>query len=123
MQVKLLVSAKVDGEWKKPGAVVDLPDDEAKRMFRLNAAQRPSKVEVGNNSDTYTREEVDGIIEKLIEVEGIDDKLVGDLIDAGYTDVELLMNAEVADLCAIKGIGKKTAEKIIQSAGELAEEE
>ena len=120
MQVKLLVSAKVGGEWKKPGAVVELLDDEARRLFRLEAAQRPSVIEVGSSSDTYTREDVDDMIEKLIEVEGVDNKLVGDLIDAGFTDVELLMNAEVNDLCQIKGIGKRTAERIIDSAAELA---
>ncbi len=110
MQVKLKVSAKIDGAWKKPGSVVELDDVEASGMIGKKQAERTGSPSVGSGAGA------DDMIEDLISVDGIDDKLVGDLIDAGYTSIDKLSDARAEDLVAIRGIGAKTAEKIIDSA-------
>ena len=119
MLVKLKVSVKVDGSWKNPGAVVPLPDDEAKRLFKLGAADRPSKIDMPANSNTYASEEIDEIISTLTEIDGISEKLVGDVIEAGYSSLQSIAEISVDELVKIKGIGENTAERIIESATEL----
>lgn len=121
MLVKLKVSAKVDGEWKNPGSLVELPADEAKRMFRLKAADRPSQVDLPANSNTYSAEEMDEMISALTEIDGISEKLVGDVIEAGYITVKSIAEASDADLVAIKGIGQSTALRMIESAEGLSD--
>jgi hypothetical protein len=38
MFVKLILVAKVNGQWRQPGEVVDLPEAEARRLITINAA-------------------------------------------------------------------------------------
>lgn len=115
MLVKLSVSAKVKGEWKSPNALIDLDENEARDLIRNKQAIDPKLLDIGKKRANVT----DEMIEELISVEGVDDKLVGDLIDAGFDSVDKLSDAAEADLVAIKGIGQKTAEKIIASAIDL----
>ncbi|MFW9826798.1 MAG: helix-hairpin-helix domain-containing protein [Candidatus Thorarchaeota archaeon] len=55
---------------------------------------------------------------KLEDVKGLGKK-VDTLKDAGIDSVEKLANSKVEDLVDLKGIGKATAEKIVESAKEL----
>lgn len=113
MLIKLKVLAKVDGEWKSPNSLVNLDDAEARKLIANKQAVDPN---LFGNVNVAPASGVDSMIEELISVEGIDDKLVGDIIDAGYTSIEKLSDAIADDLVKIKGIGVKTAEKIIDSA-------
>lgn len=119
MLVKVKVSVKVDGSWKNPGAIVELDDAEGKRLLRLGAAERPSRADIGSGTDTFSSEEMDTMIEGLTSIDGISEKLVGDVIEAGYTTVGSIAGAAAEDLVKIKGIGENTAVKIIESAVEI----
>jgi peptidylprolyl isomerase len=59
---------------------------------------------------------------KLEDVKGIGKK-VGNLKEAGIDTVEKLATSSINDLLSIKGIGKASAEKFINSAKELLETE
>lgn len=52
-------------------------------------------------------------------IEGISEKLMQALFDAGFTTIELLKSAKKEDLTKIKGIGEKKAEKIIEEINKL----
>lgn len=114
MLIKLKVSAQVGGVWKKPGVLVTIDDVEAMEMIQKKQAENANPI--GALSSGKDEPSMDHIIEELISIDGIDDKLVGDLIDAGYTSVDKLSDAKAEALVGIKGIGQKTAEKIIDSA-------
>jgi N utilization substance protein A len=57
----------------------------------------------------------------LASLDGVGDKTAGLLVENGFLRVEDLMQATVEDLVAIEGIGKKKAEKILESAKEETE--
>ena len=117
MLIKLIVSTKVsDGTWKNPGAVIELDDVEAKRMLKLGAATRPSSSELGSDNTTFSAEEMDDMISALTDIDGVSEKLVGDMIEAGFTSVKEVAKGSVGELVAIKGIGGSTAQKMIESA-------
>ena len=59
---------------------------------------------------------------KLENVKGLGKK-VDTLKEAGIDSVEKLANSKLEDLTELKGIGKATAEKIIESAKELLQKE
>jgi len=52
----------------------------------------------------------------LEKLEGIGEKTIETLVQAGFTDIEKLKTLSVDDLTTLPGIGPKTAEKIIEAA-------
>ncbi|MCM8782314.1 MAG: helix-hairpin-helix domain-containing protein, partial [Candidatus Omnitrophica bacterium] len=52
----------------------------------------------------------------IAELDGVGKKIMATLIKAGFDTIEKIKNATVEDLVRLEGIGKKTAEKIINSA-------
>jgi len=52
----------------------------------------------------------------LEKLEGIGEKTIEALVQAGFTDIEKLKTLSVDDLTTLPGIGPKTAEKIIEAA-------
>ncbi len=60
--------------------------------------------------------------QKLEDIKGLGKK-VDILKEAGIDSVEKLANSKLEDLIELKGIGKSTAEKIIESAKELIQQE
>ena len=59
----------------------------------------------------------------LASIEGIGPKTAQALADAGYKTAADLKKASKEELLAVKGIGKKTLEKILASTGHSSEEE
>jgi hypothetical protein len=117
MLIKLKVSAKVsDGAWESPGAIIELDDLEAKRLFKIGAAERPNQIELGSDSTTYSAEEMDDIISALTDIDGISEKLVGDLIEVGLVTINDIAECSLEELVVIKGVGASTALKMIESA-------
>ena len=55
---------------------------------------------------------------ELRELKGVGAKTAGVLAEAGIGTIEKLSEASVEDLTKLSGIGKKTAEKILQAAKE-----
>lgn len=57
-----------------------------------------------------------GKVPPIKKLDGVGKKAQSTLTEAGYDTIEKIAAANVADLVKLKGIGKKTAEKIIASA-------
>jgi len=55
----------------------------------------------------------------IADIHGIGEKILTVLIESGFTTLESLANCDLETLAAIKGIGKKKAEKIIKEAKNL----
>jgi N utilization substance protein A len=68
--------------------------------------------EQGKQEKEETVEKQDQFSEKL---KGISEKIVGKLVEAGFTDIEKLSLTTIDELTALPGIGPKTAEKIIKA--------
>ncbi len=77
----------------------------------------------GWNIDIRSKSEVEEVKEiPIIEVDGVGPKTQKELKKAGYDTVGKIIKLELKELTAVKGIGKKTAEKILKSAKELMEQ-
>jgi N utilization substance protein A len=59
---------------------------------------------------------VENKIQTLEKLEGLSEKIIEVLANAGFTDIKKLASFNVKDLTTLPGIGQKTAEKIIESA-------
>lgn len=55
----------------------------------------------------------------LGSIQGIGKKTLEALIEAGFDDIKVLSKAQVSDLTAVKGVGKKRAEGILQEIKKL----
>jgi len=55
----------------------------------------------------------------LSNIAGIGKKTLDALIEAGFDDLEVLSKAQVSDLTAVKGVGKKRAEQILTDIKKL----
>ncbi len=124
MEVKLLqdvVYGDDDGKQStfKGGKLATFPVDVAKDLLQRRVATRPSKLEVGEETNTFTLEEKEDAVEKLIEITGINNELADLLFENGFTSVALVAEAKVKDLVALPGIGNKSAPKIIESAQDI----
>ncbi|MDP2921256.1 MAG: helix-hairpin-helix domain-containing protein, partial [Candidatus Omnitrophota bacterium] len=76
----------------------------------------------GWNIDIRSKSEIDEVREiSVIEIDGIGPKTEKALKKAGYETVGKIVKLDLNELIAVKGIGKKTAEKILKSAKELME--
>jgi len=76
-------------------------------------------------SESQYREQLDRDKESLTmlgKTPGISSRMVDRLILAGYTCAYDISQAQLKDLTTIKGVGKKTAEKLIERAAEIQEE-
>ena len=54
----------------------------------------------------------------LLSLPGIGPATAQRLAEAGLTTLDKLRSATLEELCAVEGIGKKTAERIIEAVGE-----
>jgi len=76
----------------------------------------------GWNIDIRSKSEVDQVRDiPVIEIDGIGPKTEKELKKAGYDTVGKIIKLDLKELTAVKGVGKKTAEKIFKSAKELME--
>ena len=76
----------------------------------------------GWNIDIRSKSEIEQVKEiPIIEIDGIGPKTEKALKKAGYDTVGKIMKLDLKELIDVKGVGKKTAEKILKSAKELME--
>jgi len=80
-----------------------------------------SKTEAENPEASEEEVEEDEGAFPISELPGVGKKVLEILKEAGFNEVEDIAKAKLEDLLAIKGIGKKTAEKIYEAAKELSE--
>jgi transcription termination/antitermination protein NusA len=77
----------------------------------------------GWNIDIRSKSEIDQVKEiPIVEIDGIGPKTAKELKKAGYDTVGKIIKLDLKELTAVKGIGGKTAEKILKSAKELMEQ-
>ena len=128
MRVRVIRSVKVDGSWISPGTIREFENTEAQRLIRLRAVEMleiTSSVPVNeiaeddSNDETYTDEELAIIAKDLCKIDGVTNDIAYRLIEYGYTDAMLVMEANATDLLKIKGIGNKNVNKIQESAEDV----
>ena len=108
-----------------------LPEKEAQVNFFRNAggAFKLKTVDIPESAvfETETTENTDKdeSLHYLIDIEGIDEKLLKLLVDAGFETAEKVLSDETKfdDLTDIKGIGEATANKLIELCEEATKVE
>lgn len=121
-----IAEIKIDSENKKAEVLVE--DDQlslaigrrgqnVKLASRLVGYEIDIKSRSGGKDAKKAQEEVGGF--PISELPGVGKKILEVLKEAGFNEVEDIAKVELKDLLKIKGIGKKTAEKIHDAAKEL----
>lgn len=120
-KIRLLHTVKKDGEWFEPGSVLEFPAKDANELILGGHAEMHEDTpipSIGDESD-LTQFEQESILEKLGEIEGVNDDLALRLFHAGFETVQQVAEADAEDLVMIKGIGARSVEKIQDSAGDI----
>jgi N utilization substance protein A len=128
-----IADIKVDKENKRADVLVE--DDQlslaiGKRGQNIKLASKLVGYELEVKSKTGSKEakaeeeeakeevkEITGLA--LSELPGVGKKTLESLKEAGFNEIDDIAKANIEDLLKIKGIGKKTAEKILNAAKEL----
>jgi N utilization substance protein A len=115
------LSVTIDDETKH--AVVVIPDDQMSmaigrhgQNIRLASAITGYDIEPAKESE-YFVDELD-----LSEVDGLTSSIIAKLRGAGYQSAEDVLDAGKERLLEVKGIGDKTADKILETVGAYFEE-
>jgi N utilization substance protein A len=120
---KILSISITDKENKK--ALVKISDDQlpiaiGKDWQNVKLASRITGYEIEIKSETEAKKEGQitrgNLTQKLLEVEAIGVKTAKVLVDAGLTSIDKIATLTPENLATLQGIGKKTAEKIIEGA-------
>jgi N utilization substance protein A len=100
-----------------------------KKGQNVRLASRLIGWQIDVKSEEQKKQEVLSVMESLsssstslTELEGISDRLIQILRDAGIENVERILELEVKQLTELPGIGEKTATKILEAARDLFEE-
>lgn len=139
VEVRAKNTIKLDGAYHKPGDIVEVPEELARQLVLISGAAEyvgkapapPSAPEAPESPDSSEEPQesnaplnIPEAIDELMNVEGVSKGVAQKLIDEGITSIVMLKEKTVEDLSAIKGIGKKTAKKIVKDAAqfEISEE-
>jgi N utilization substance protein A len=76
---------------------------------------------VGWEIDVRSREIIEEEIKAIVKLKSIGKKIAEVLVKAGYRSVEMLADADVAELSQLKGIGEKKAARIVEEAKKKTE--
>lgn len=132
-KIKLTKPVKLGEYWKDPGLVVKVDKDAAADIVTNKAGEftdpeeaiaekdLKSKSQNSANPDSGNQER-DSIISALCNIDGVSTEIAENLVDAGYDSIESIAEADEDELIEIKGIGKKSVERIIESATEIVED-
>jgi len=117
----LKYSAEEEARLIKLGAAVcvDKASSSEKETTQETTQETPDNGDSDEDSveaEVITEEEYREMLDDLCKVNGIDQAMAESLFDSGIETVEDLANALPESLTKIKGIGKATAPKIIESA-------
>jgi len=77
----------------------------------INVVGQPSTSVVGSSDEPR--------INNLMQLHGMSEELATELYTSGFRSVAMVAEAEVNKLTQVKGIGKKSAPKIIKSAQDM----
>lgn len=132
-KIKLTKPAKIGGRWYKPsecvkvdkGIATDIISNKGGEFTDPDESFMPQKQTYVNPLNPGSKKTIDHatIVSNLCDIDGISTDIAESLLEAGYTSITDIYDAEVEDLIKVKGIGKKSAEKIIDSACDFVDEE
>ncbi len=116
------IKTEVDEENKK--ATVIIPDEEFAlaigkngQNVALSSELTGYEIDVLKQSDEELRTDL-----MIDEVEGLSSSVIGKLTESGFERAEDVLDAGISGLKEVKGVGAKTAEKILSTIGEYFEE-
>ncbi len=118
---------KIDTEQKKAEVIVE--DDQLSlaigrhgQNVKLASKLVGFEINVRSHSDADDKKKAkEESCLSISDLPGVGAKVEGILNEAGFKEIEDIAKAKLEDLIEIKGVGKKTAEKILESAKELME--
>ena len=122
-----IATIKIDTEHKKAEVIVE--DDQLSlaigrhgQNVKLASKLVGFEIDIRSNSDASDKKKAkEESALSITDLPGVGEKAEGLLVKAGFKEIEDIANAKLEDLISIKGIGQKTAEKILESAKELME--
>ncbi|RLG28282.1 transcription termination/antitermination protein NusA, partial [Methanosarcinales archaeon] len=117
------VVSKIEIDRKMKRAQVIVPSDQlslaiGKKGQNVRLASRL----VGWEIDVRTKEMLTESLKELSKLKSVTKRTAQVLVNAGYCKVKDLAKADVKDLKKIKGIGEKKAERIIEEAKRISDE-
>lgn len=134
MDVMLLKTVKAGGTYHSPGSVLSVDTDEAKRLVKLGVAEYiQERSEEGPEENVNEAEAENGgldegdeadALKELLQVDGMKKEFAEALIEKGIDTISQLqsMNADGLKALSIKGLGRRTAETIIEDASQFTDE-
>lgn len=126
-KIKVTKSLKINGAWYDPDRCIKVNEDIASQIILNDAGEftdpdqaipksKLRKLQVSSmNPDSYSKGRED-IIAELSELDGVTVDIAENMVDAGFTSIEDVIRAEKEELISIKGIGSRSASKILNSA-------
>ncbi|MFA5388628.1 MAG: transcription termination factor NusA [Candidatus Omnitrophota bacterium] len=117
------ISSVKTSEAEKRAEVIVADDQLSLAIGKKGQNVRLAAKLTGWNIDIRSKSEIDQVKEiPIIEIDGIGPKTEKELKKAGYDTVGKIIKLDLKELTDVKGVGKKTAEKILKSAKELMEQ-
>lgn len=130
MKIKTLTAIKHNGANVPIDSTLTVDESDKSAVKEFDRLVRLGAAEVVESADPKDSDELGGgethldqTVDKLCELEGVEADLAHKLIDAGFTTVKEVYEADPKDLEKIKGVGKKTAEKMQLSAEPIIEKD
>lgn len=137
MVTSALSPAKIDRvsiDEESEGVEVVVPDDQLSlaigkrgQNVRLAARLLGCRIDIHSSSEVEQQKVASEVlwekmVDLLLRLPGVGEVIAEEILDLGFDSIQALAEAEPEELLEIKGVGPKTAEKIITSAGKLAGE-
>lgn len=117
------INRMVLNEKRKHCVVLINPDQLSIAIGKGGQNVRLASKLVGWEIDVMTQEEYEKKLmterENMLTLPGIGEKLLTVLMEAGYTSVEAVREAEIEELSEIKGVSEKKAKQLISGASSL----
>ena len=113
-------------ESRKHGVVLVEPDQLSIAIGKGGQNVRLASKLVGWEIDVMTPEECEKKLvverDKMLKLPGVGEKLLKALMESGYASLASVADAQVEELSAIKGVAKKTAERLVAAASVMLSE-
>jgi len=133
MKIRTITAIKHNGAEVPIGSTLEVDESDREAVKEFDRLVRLKAAEVVESDDPKDDNEpgetkikpghthLNSAIEELCELDGVESDIAQRLIDAGFTTVKDVYEADSAALVKIKGIGEKSCIKIQESAETIIE--